>query len=483
MNKFSLKEKLIIGIAILLGVSLLMVLLSKFALAGLLIFGAIILAFGASIYIFRNPEFGWLLIVFFLPFERFPTLNLGGVDLKINTVLGFITLLGWVLALMFNPKRYKVQPYAITLPIVLFISAMLISLTQAQNMSRALEVLVFTLFTMAFSILATNMINSKEALKKTVQVILLAGLVVSLYGIFQFAGNLAGLSESAVLLKEGYGAKMMGFPRVMAFSMEPLYLANFLLIPIFLALAFFFNKVDIWPKKDGQKPWWKLPLYLGFLVLILVLTVSRGAYLGFGAAFLVMAILLFRKVFTFKNVALFLIGVVVIGYAVAFGLSKGDPTATNNFITHALVRDYAKDASVQERLTTYKAALDAYHHRPVFGVGIGNYGPWLAHFSSAPPDGGWLVVNNEFLEVLAETGLVGLICFGILLVFLIYRSLLAIKYAQDPFFKTVMIGLFAAFIGVLVQYNFFSTLYIIHIWVLIGLLVASQTLILKSRRA
>lgn len=480
-NVSSLRKKLIIGVIILAGAALFSLLFVKVGIAGAVVFAALLVTAVLSVFIFRNPEFGWFLIVFFLPFERVPTMNFAGVDLKINTVLGFLTLFAWILALMFNSKKYKVQPYAIAIPIVLYISAMLVSLAVAGNFSRAISVLVFTLFTIALSVLTVNMVHSKELLKKTLQIIFLTSLVVSLFGLFQFGGSLIGLPDSAVLLKVGYGANMMGFPRIMAFSMEPLYLANFLLIPISLGLAFFFNKINTSTALEASnKSQWKLISFLILMLIVLVLTVSRGAYLGFLAAFLVLALFFFRKIFTWKNLAIFIVSIIVIGYATAFGLSKGDPQATNNFITHVLVRDYAKSASVQERLTSYTYAWIAYKEKPTLGVGIGNYGPWLTYFAPEPPKGGWLVVNNEFLEILAETGLVGLITFSVLLIVLIYRSILAIKHAEDRFLKSVMIGLFAAFVGVLVQYNFFSTLYIIHVWVLIGLMVATQTLIFKN---
>jgi hypothetical protein len=44
-----------------------------------------------------------------------------------------------------------------------------------------------------------------------------------------------------------------------------------------------------------------------------------------------------------------------------------------------------------------------------------------------------------------------------------------------------LIGLTAAMVGILVQYNFFSTLYIIHIWIAVGLLAGTQQLALKQK--
>jgi hypothetical protein len=53
---------------------------------------------------------------------------------------------------------------------------------------------------------------------------------------------------------------------------------------------------------------------------------------------------------------------------------------------------------------------------------------------------------------------------------------------KNKFLKTALIGLFVAFIGILSQYNFFSTLYIMYIWVAMGILVATQNLIIGNKK-
>ncbi|PIP17655.1 MAG: hypothetical protein COX43_03140, partial [Parcubacteria group bacterium CG23_combo_of_CG06-09_8_20_14_all_35_9] len=47
---------------------------------------------------------------------------------------------------------------------------------------------------------------------------------------------------------------------------------------------------------------------------------------------------------------------------------------------------------------------------------------------------------------------------------------------EDLFLKTIMIALTIAFIGILIQYQTFSILYIMHIWFLIGFMIAVQNM-------
>lgn len=474
LAKLTWKENILwMGLAVLVAAFFALI-IGKFAALSFVMVLGLLAVLVIAFFIFRNPDFGWFLIIFFLPFERVPTVNLGGVDVKINTILGFITLISWILALMFNAKKYKVSPNALAIPLLIFIFTMVLSLTQAQAMTRAVEVLFFILFTMALSVLAVNIVNNKEILNKTIKVLFASSLVVGIFGLFQFGGDTIGLPQSITLLKTGYTSSVFGFPRIQAFSMEPLYLANYLLIPLMIGTAFFFNHA-------GPLKRWPLIGLLTLLLINFILTVSRGGYLGLVVAFLILAVLIFRRVLTWKNIAYGLLTIVVVGYGVAFALSRGDYRATNEFLGHVMLADINQGESIQGRLATFRRSLQAFHESPILGIGIGNYGPWNKFYPSYTPPGGWDIVNNQYLETLAETGIVGVSALGLVILILIIRTFIALKYAEDIFLRSVLIGVFAAFCGILIQYNFMSTLYIIHIWILIGLLIAVQNMILKAK--
>lgn len=487
MQNLSLKNKIWWFVITLFGVGLLAFIIAKFgALAALIIpilIGCILLAY----YIFKNPLFGFCLIVFFLPFERVPTYNVGGADIKINVILGFITLFAWLLALMFNSQKWRVNPSALTLPITLFIISLLLSLTQAFNLSRAIQVLIFTLFTIALSFLANSMIQSKEDLKKIIGVLFLSSLVAGAFGLFQFAGDVVGLPQSLTLLKEGYTSAVFGFPRVQAFSMEPLYFANYLIIPLSLLIAYFLAKVKF-SKKQEDKFWdkWIANPWFIFALLVLlgvnfVLTVSRGGYLGLVVVVLIYLFVFFRKVFSFRNILIMAVAGILVYWGVTYALSQGQARASREFFGHVTLNDLYEGESIQGRLNTFEFAYSAFEKNPVLGIGVGNYGPYAKHYPVNTPKYGWDIVNNQFIETLAETGLVGFIAFVLIFFVLLIRSLIAIRLTSDLFLKTTLIGLTAAMVGILVQYNFFSTLYIIHIWVAVGLLAGTQQLAFKQK--
>lgn len=433
-----------------------------------------LLAVAVAIFIFlavkisQNPFWGLLLIFFFLPFERIPSFDVAGVTLKINHFIGGLTLIFWILALLYN--RLKLMPNPLLGLFGTFWAAMLISLLGAGNLTRAISVFIFTTFVFAIFLLVVNLIQKKEQLGLVYKVLFVSVFITTIYGFYQFFGDLAGLPTG---LDPGYVKVVFGFPRVQAFSQEPLYYGNFLLLAIGLLASFFLAKKNVVShSKMG-----------GLLILILVnfaLTLSRGAFIGLAFTFLILAIFYFKKIFTLRNITLGILILAAAAVGVYSILSYLGPEAKEKFLGHLTLSDLRVGESTQGRLASYSLALDAWRISPIIGIGVGNYGPFSKGYPDKPEGRGWDIVNNEYIEILAETGVLGLSTFLLFLFFLFWRSIKAFLVTKDEFLKTSLIGLNAALIGVLVQYNFFSTLYIIYFWVLLGLVVANQNLILTS---
>jgi oligosaccharide repeat unit polymerase len=422
--------------------------------------------------IFKNPFWGILLIAFFIPFERLASVEISGLTLRISQILGAITILSWFLKMLIEKNvRFKSNP--IFIPIIIFLVINILSFTQAVNLTRAEAVFLFIAFTILIGVLVTNLVDSKEKLEKVIKVILLITLLITIFGIFQFAGDLIGLPTSITGLREMYTMKVFGFPRVQSTFLEPLYLANYLLLPICLVLAF------LLARKSYLK-WYWLIIILSLALINFVLALSRAAYLALGFCLVLIFIYYFKNLFSLKNILIF-IAVLLIVYFVfmqVFGLTQDFNLAISKFAAQAV--SLFTGASYTDRAETFSQAYQAFREHPWLGIGTGNFGPYVAHYPLIQPEAGWLIVNNEFLEILAETGIFGLLSFLFILGILFFRSIKAIQKAQDIYLKTVMFALFVAFLGVIIQYQTFSILYIMHIWFLFGLLVAVQNLILRK---
>jgi len=156
-------------------------------------------------------------------------------------------------------------------------------------------------------------------------------------------------------------------------------------------------------------------------------------------------------------------------FALARFEAAGGDTAAGTFAAH--VTTVTDGAAYDERLSTFREALEAWKRRPWLGVGIGGFGPFAAALPHLEPGAGWPIVNNIFLELLAETGLLGAAAFSFFILAVIKAGTVPLGTVPKG---TLLAGLLAAFVGMLVQYQTFSTLYIMHFWFTVGLTLAAS---------
>ncbi len=436
---------------------------------------ALIISLGLSLTIFKNPLFGILFIAFLLPFERIGSFELAGITVRASQIFSLFALIAWILIFLIKKKNFSAKN-PLLIPIFIFFGSSIISLINVENLPRGIIILVFTIFTISISIIIPNIIKTRNNFEKVIKIILISSVIVSLFGIYQFIGDVIGLPEELTGLREHYTKKVFGFPRIHSVSTEPLYFANYLLIPISILLSFVLSK-----KKT------KLPFniistifILALTTLNLVLTLSRGGYLALPFLFFLFGIFFIRSVFTLKNIAIIsIILTTTIVSAYGFLLFTNRKKNIEIFIKQATT--YTDGAGVEERFNTYDQSLAMIKEYPIIGGGIGNFGPYVARNPNMQPKDGWAIVNNEFLEIWAEQGIIGLLIFLSLIIIIIIRSIKALTRKNiDPYLKTILIGLLFAYLAILVQYQTFSTLYVLHIWFLVGLIIAVQNIIFSK---
>lgn len=424
----------------------------------------------------RAPFFFLLLFVLVLPFEWWPSWEVWGISLRANQAALATTLLVLLTARLIFRRGSFILP-AFGLPLALFFTALAFSATFSEWPGRTWLVFLFTLFTALAALLIPELVRTGERLRLLLAALFSITALAVFFSFFQFTGDMAGLPKNITLIREGYGREVFGFPRIHAFSLEPLYFANFLLIPIGIGLALYLK---------GEQRIFSGPLRRSFGFVLLAsllafgLTASRGGFAGLAALLATLFILLpFTVARPINFIRWFPISLLLLlGFSLI--LIFAGPRAIDRFLAHVTLREAAQTESTVARLRATKDALSLWRDRPLFGIGPGAFGPALAGYSPEPPAGGWPIVNNEYVELLAETGIVGLAAFALFLLPLLGRSFLAIFKTKDSFLRTTNIGLLASLVGVLVQYTFFSTLYILHIWFLFGLTIAAQNLALRG---
>jgi O-antigen ligase len=415
------------------------------------------------------PKTLLLAVAALLPFERLGSVSLGGVNVRPSQIALALAWLAVTRHALHGRLKLEWRNPAVGWLIV-FLGAAALSLFNAENLGRSLLVLAFTVFTASLAVLVPSLLDTPSIFAQLSKIVLVSAAIVGLFGLWQFFGDMIGLPTALTGLKDTYAKDILGFTRIQATAAEPLYFANYLLLPIALAGSWWLAGAD---RRTSRL----LAALLALLLLDLFLTSSRGGYAGLVATLAVLGWSYRSRVASLKRFGLALL---LAGMAVALGLRilSGFAVTTREPLSETFVRHVTTlfdGAAFVERAGTFRQGFEAFLAHPWIGVGIGGYGPWVATYPHVRPDAGWSIVNNQPLELLAETGLLGSAAF---LGFIIALFRLGTRYRSpsvpDTAREAVRVAALAALAGVLVQYQTFSTLYIMHVWFTVGLLLAAS---------
>jgi O-antigen ligase len=293
---------------------------------------------------------------------------------------------------------------------------------------------------------------------------------VSLFGLYQFIGGAAGLSPALTGLRGAYTSAVFGFPRVQATALEPLYFANYLLIPLIIGLA-------MWALSPRRFPVWQRTVVL-LAGLDFVLTMSRGAFIALAASLVLGSAYvllkkqsLLTKIFNWRFLAASII-IIALGLGLvgaASWLSTGNfnrgPLQYIDFVTASLT----KTASFTERAQMRQQAIDIWHAHPVLGVGIEGIGPYVHNYPAARTADDTVALNNQFLELLAESGIVGAALFYGFLAWLLIRAAIQLRDLRARH-QVWLLGTAVALVALTIQAQSFSGFLLTHLWVVYGLL-------------
>ena len=238
-----------------------------------------------------------------------------------------------------------------------------------------------------------------------------------------------------------------------------------------------------------------LPLSLSPLLLVifamgaaLVMSWSRGAWLGFGAAMAVMAIALPRQ----ARWGLLLVVALVVG---ALGLYSAGLLPAS---VVARLTDFARDVrfedvrgvgindanyAVIERLAHWQAALEMFRYNFWTGVGFGCYEPAYRTFALI----NWPIAlghaHNYYLNLAAETGIIGLVAYVLLWGVVFWQTWRATRRAEG-LWRGIAIGLLGTWTHLTVH-HLLDNLYVnnvhLHVGVLLGLLACVNGQIANSK--
>ncbi len=433
-----------------------------------------------------RPELGLGILAASVPFGVIREFSVAGLPLTATEILVGLMLLAWT-GIIAARKRLHIGP--LLWPIALYLGILVLSLTVTTNKSVAIkEVLRWGELLVAY-IITVSVISSERERRQLVALVLLSGLAVSLMGWAQF------------FLKIGPPAFRIGpFLRAYGTFGQPNPFAGYLgmVLPLAVALVVLWTretKLNLLPRPRMEPGRFQMlpeftEVHLRYIALAsvavmsgaLLMTMSRGAWIGAFIAFSVVMIARGRRT------ALILAGVVFLGILILVaGVFNLLPEALSQRVFTAIsyfgifdvryVTITAENWPVVERMAQWQVAWEMFQDHWYLGVGAGGYPVRYADYALKEWPKAMGHAHNIYLNVAAETGIIGLLGYAAMVISWIWVAARRAFYLRRVAFGSVSWAVVVGCLGVLLAtslHNTFDNLYVhgmnVHIGLILGLI-------------
>lgn len=407
-----------------------------------------------TLLILRFPVAGLCLLALSVPWGSGFAVTVGGFPASPTEVLVVLTSGAW-LASALAARRNPIVT-SVWLPfLVLFLVAISLSATGAADSRASMREIVKWIELALVYLAAAWSIDTRRDVQYVVAAVVCGGVSQAILGYLQFAFQL------------GPDAFIHGqFLRAYGSFDQPNPFAGYLnmVLPLGLAMA------ACAPSLAQRRAYSVASVAIGGAVLA---SESRGALLASLAAGVVVAVCVWPRLSRLVwagGLALAAgawgaaLNVISLGpfqrvlTAIGLGSVSFGSVTTTNF-------------SAVERAAHWLAGVRMFEAHPVLGVGIGNY----ADAYPAYHPRGWYAplahAHNYYINIAAESGLVGLTAYVLLLGSALWYSYATMRRAEDPVYRAALLGLLGALVATGLH-NLFDVLYVHGTVALLGLLMA-----------
>ena len=357
-----------------------------------------------------------LIITFFTPFAvNISDLAMGlGVSLPTEPMM-FGVLLMFTANLIFENKYDKrLTNHPISYVIYMGLLWMLLTALTSELPIVSIKYIVSRLwFVVPFYFLAALIFKKRKNIRKFYWLYLSALLVVIIYTLIVHSRY--GFSEEA-----GHWVMSPFYNDHTAYGAA---LAMF--VPVVVGFVFY-------PNATRLNRFFAV-FALAILIVGLIFSYGRAAWLSVAAAFGVFVLVVFRiRFYWIAIITTVLVGGFIIFQQQIFDkLEKNKQDSSKNFVEHIRsMSNISSDASNLERINRWQAAIRLFEERPVLGWGPGTYQFVYAPFQRSREKtiistnlGDMGNAHSEYLGPLAEMGLPGMLLVILLMIFVIYTGI------------------------------------------------------------
>jgi putative inorganic carbon (hco3(-)) transporter len=278
---------------------------------------------------------------------------------------------------------------------------------------------------------------------------------------FSFTGGFSSGFEFSYF----HGGKTINFFRPSGTGGDPNDAGGHIAVLLLVVMSLFFYTQNFFKKI-------LLVIVLLMSIAALILTFSRGSWVSFAVGLVVFFFMALRHHW--------ISGKRIVAPAVLMSIVLGVFSLP---ITARLSQD--DGGSAYSRVPLIKLALEMILNHPFIGVGANNFGMVIPQYLSSELRGQWLhIVHSQYLLIFAETGLIGMVFFLVILGNMIFICLRCIR-AKDPILSPISIGVISGLIALFLHMGVelsISRLTVQLFWIMVSITIASERLIKNNRR-
>jgi O-antigen ligase len=418
----------------------------------------------ATLTLFRI-HYGLVLLVFLTYINFYSVASDHGIPSTARVIVGLL-----LIAIVFRATVWGEKPEGwIRTALLLSTYAILglISFSYAADLNAALTVWMEYLEAALLAIVICLLLQSGNNLRQVTWALLAAGIFMGTIAVYQYATNTLasdywGFAKAEIhLLASGVKGYRIAGP-----VGDANFFAQILIVVIPLALNRMMNEKKRWMKMAAL-------FALAVCLVAIVFTFSRGAFLALAVTGMFLIISLKPKK---RYLALAFVLVVV---SIPF-LPDAYKQRINTMVDliPGVGRGVQTDVAFRGRASEAKVALMMFADHPILGVGIGNYPIHYQEYSrlvNMDPRLTNRSAHNLYLQIAAETGIIGLFVFF----FILYRLFVGLREARKQFHAAEnedaanLTGAYTiAMLGYFVAAIFLHSAYPKFLWLLVGIALA-----------
>lgn len=358
-------------------------------------------------------------------------------------ILILILAMVWTVRMLWK-GNVKFASSFLNFPVFLFLCAGLISLIRATNPYQGLIELSNTAFYILLYFLILNNATQENIVNNFIYSLLILTTIIAIHGIFQY-------------IRLDFLWFM--FPPGASINRVSSVFGNADFLGGYLAMVF--------PVSFSMFLFRKRKILFGIssitIFISLLLTFTRSAWVSFGLSFIFLLVVLFiyrpdviskNKVWLLSVLIVFVLLVIVLNFTTGYGIFS-------RFFSIFNWSGY----NVQVRFGLWSSALNIFKRSPVTGIGLDNF----------KIVGQGCRIHNEYLQILAEMGIIGIGVFAWLIFSYFKESFLALKNSS-AYRQILIISLMAAAFSMLIDSLFCFPLHRVShnvlFWSLLGLTLA-----------